>query len=34
MTQVTVRQLAENVGTPVERLLVQLHEAKRKLNID
>jgi translation initiation factor IF-2 len=27
MTQVTVRQLAENVGTPVERLLVQLHEA-------
>lgn len=27
MSQVTVRQLAENVGTPVERLLDQLHEA-------
>ena len=27
MAQVTVQQLAETVGTPVERLLEQLHEA-------
>jgi len=27
MSQVTVRQLAESVGTPVDRLLDQLHEA-------
>ena len=27
MSQVTVRQLAESVGTPVDRLLVQLNEA-------